>query len=62
MNLRKLLEECNIKQSQIAKELKISRQSFRYKIKAWEDTRKGFTLDELNKIAKILNKTINFFL
>lgn len=61
MNLKKLLEENNIKQSQLAKELNISRQSLRYKIKAWEEKRKGFTLDELNQIAKFLNKTINFF-
>lgn len=61
MNFKKLLEENNIKQSQLAKVLNISRQSLRYKIKAWEEKRKGFTLDELNQIAKFLNKTINFF-
>ena len=62
MNLKNLLEEKNIKQSELAKKLRISRQSLRYKIGAWEEKRKGFTLDELNEIAKILNVTINFFI
>lgn len=62
LDLKELLKENNIKQSQLAKKLSISRQSLRYKIKAWEEKRRGFTLDELNEIAEILNKTINFFM
>ncbi len=62
MKLKKLLEENNMRQSELAKKLRISRQSLRYKMKSWEDKRKGFTLDELKELAKILKKSINFFI
>lgn len=62
MNLKNLLQEKGIKQIELAKEMNISRQSLRYKIISWEEKRKGFSIDELNIIAKKIGKTLNFFI
>lgn len=61
MNLKKLLDEKGIKQSELAKKLLISRQSLRYKIKSWDEKRKGFTIDELSMISYLIGKNLNFF-
>lgn len=62
MSLKNILVKKGIKQIELAKKLNISRQNLRYKLKAWEEKRKGFSIDELDVIAKILNETLNFFL
>ena len=62
MDLKKLLCEKGIKQIDLAKKLKISRQSLRYKIKSWEERRKGFSIDELIIVAEIIGETLNFFI
>lgn len=62
MELKSLLYKKGIKQIDLAKRLKISRQSLRYKIKSWEEKRKGFSIDELIIIAELLGETLNFFL
>lgn len=62
MELKNLLTKKGIKQIDLAKKLKISRQSLRYKIKAWEEKRKGFSIDELVIIAELIGETLNFFL
>ena len=62
MELKNLLTKKGIKQIDLAKKLKISRQSLRYKIKAWEEKRKGFSIDELVVIAELIGETLNFFL
>ncbi|MGL4874906.1 MAG: helix-turn-helix domain-containing protein [Clostridium sp.] len=61
MSLKNILVKKGIKQIELAKKLNISRQNLRYKLKAWEEKRKGFSIDELDVIAKILNETLNFF-
>lgn len=62
LSLKNILVKKGIKQIELAKKLNISRQNLRYKLKAWEEKRKGFSIDELDVIAKILNETLNFFL
>lgn len=62
LNLKKVLNNKGIKQADLAKKLKISRQSLRYKIKSWEEKRKGFSIDELIIIAKSIDESLNFFL
>lgn len=62
LNLKKILDNKGIKQADVAKKLKISRQSLRYKIKSWEEKRKGFSIDELIMIAKSIDEPLNFFL
>lgn len=62
MELKNLLTKKGIKQIDLAKNLKISRQSLRYKIKAWEEKRKGFSIDELVIIAELIGESLNFFL
>lgn len=62
MELKSLLYKKGIKQIDLANRLKISRQSLRYKIKSWEEKRKGFSIDELIIIAELLGETLNFFL
>lgn len=62
MELRSLLYKKGIKQIDLAKRLKISRQSLRYKIKSWEEKRKGFSIDELIIIAELIGETLNFFI
>lgn len=62
LNLKKVLNNKGIKQADLAKKLKISRQSLRYKIKSWEEKRKGFSIDELIIIAKFIDESLNFFL
>lgn len=61
MELKSLLYKKGIKQIDLAKRLKISRQSLRYKIKSWEEKRKGFSIDELIVIAELFGETLNFF-
>lgn len=62
MELKSLLYKKGIKQIDLAKRLKISRQSLRYKIKSWEEKRKGFSIYELIIIAELLGEILNFFL
>lgn len=62
MTLKKLLKEKGIKQIELASELNISKQALYYKIKSWEEKRRGFTIIDLIKIANILNKDLNFFI
>lgn len=61
MKLKDILRKKNIKQSKLAKELNISRQSLRYKLNSWEEKRKGFSIDELFKISFIIGEDLNFF-
>lgn len=61
LNLKKALKNKNIKQSELARKLNISRQSLRYKLNSWEEKRKGFNIDELLKISMILGEDLNFF-
>ena len=61
MELKSLLYKKGIKQIDLAKRLKISRQSLRYKIKSWEEKRKGFSIYELIIIAELLGEILNFF-
>ena len=62
LDLKNLLYKKGIKQIDLAKKLKISRQSLRYKIKSWEEKRKGFSIDELIIIAELIGETLNFFI
>lgn len=62
LTLKKLLKEKGIKQIELASELNISKQALYYKIKSWEEKRRGFTIIDLIKIANILNKDLNFFI
>lgn len=61
LDLKNLLYKRGIKQIDLARKLKISRQSLRYKIKSWEEKRKGFSIDELIVIAELFGETLNFF-
>lgn len=61
MDLKNLLKKNGIKQIELARELKISRQSLQYKMNSWRKKRKGFSIDELSIIAKLLDETLNFF-
>ncbi|MGX6592716.1 helix-turn-helix domain-containing protein [Cetobacterium ceti] len=60
--MKKLLKEKGIKQIELASQLNISKQALYYKIKSWEEKRRGFTIGDLTKIANILNKDLNFFI
>lgn len=62
MDFKTLLYKKGIKQIYLAKKLGISRQSLRYKIRAWDQKRKGFSIDELNIIAGLIGETLNFFI
>ncbi|MGL4862167.1 MULTISPECIES: hypothetical protein [Bacteria] len=61
MDLKSLLYKKGIKQINLAKKLGISRQGLRYKLIAWDKKRKGFSIDELNIIAELIDETLNFF-
>lgn len=61
LDLKSLLYKKGIKQINLAKKLGISRQCLRYKLIAWEQKRKGFSIDELNIIAELIDETLNFF-
>lgn len=62
LDFKTLLYKKGIKQIYLAKKLGISRQSLRYKIRAWDQKRKGFSIDELNIIAGLIGETLNFFI
>ena len=62
LDFKTLLDKKGIKQIYLAKKLGISRQSLRYKIRAWDQKRKGFSIDELNIIAGVIGETLNFFI
>lgn len=62
MELKIILKEKKIKQTELADYLNISKQSLRYKLNSWQAKRKGFTIDELLKISLFLGIELNFFI
>ncbi|WP_330111728.1 helix-turn-helix domain-containing protein [Cetobacterium somerae] len=61
MKLDEFLKKQKIKKSTLARLLNISRQSLRYKIKSWDEKKRGFTVIEFEKMIDILGKDSNFF-
>ena len=61
MKLEEILKLKKIKKTRLAEALLISKQNLSYKIKAWDNNRRGFTINEMKKIERFIEEPSFFF-